>query len=50
MVFWRSAGWDSKIDDARKIPEIRVIFTDFERTCPVCLLTIFYAQASENES
>ena len=42
----RLAGW-KKIT---MVDEKELFFTDFERTCPVCLFTIFYAQASENWS
>jgi len=34
--FWRSIDCNSGIDDARKIPETRIIFIDFGDTCPVC--------------
>jgi hypothetical protein len=37
----RPAGW-KKIT---AVEEKELFFSDFEYTCPVCLFTIFYAQA-----
>ena len=43
MEFSGSIDRSSGIDDARKIPETRIILTDFGGICPVCLKsTILY--------
>ncbi|MBW1824774.1 MAG: hypothetical protein JRI87_09440 [Deltaproteobacteria bacterium] len=39
MGFWGSIDLSSGIEDARKIPGILVIFTDFGGTC-LCFVTI----------
>jgi hypothetical protein len=35
MILGESAGYDGRIEDPFKIRKIRVIFTDFDGTCPV---------------